>query len=98
MAIQQLLVDVTADFISNYVRGAVITIDGVDVDYPIYKTIRDGNKIKKLVYIQSEEGLVTDAIIVDANGRELQTKVIDITKNEVGLVIAFVIEIKIEGA
>lgn len=98
MAIQQILVDATADFISNYVRGAVIRIDGADVEYPIFKTVRDGNTIKKLVYMQSEEGRVTDAKLVDANGRDLQTKVIDVTKNEDGLMIAFVIEIKIEGA
>lgn len=96
--IQQLLADETAKFIDGYVRSAVVTIDGNDVAYPIHKTLRDGNKLKKYVYLSSETGRITHAKLVDANGRELQTKTMDVTKGKDGFVIAFVIDIKIEGA
>lgn len=97
MPIQQILVDETAEFIDGYVKKAVVTINGTDVDYPIHKTIYDGKRIKKLVYLQSETGRITGAKIVDAHGRDLQTKDIDINKDGNGLVIAFVIEVKTEG-
>ncbi len=98
MPIQQILVDETTGIIDLYVKKAVITINGVDVEYPIFKTIREGNKLKKLVYLQSETGRISGAKIVDAHDRDLQTMVIDITKDVNGLVIAFVIDIKTEGA
>ncbi|WP_060210495.1 hypothetical protein [Sporosarcina koreensis] len=96
--IQKLFADELARYADSYVRSAVVTIEGKDVDYPIYKTIRDGNKLKKLVYLTSETGRITGAKLVDANGRELQTKTMDVAKGKDGFVIAFVIEVKIEGA
>lgn len=96
--IQQLFADELTRYADSYVRGAVVTIDGNDEDYPIHKTLREGNKLKKYVYLTSVTGRITGAKLVDANGRELQTKTMDVAKGKDGFTIAFVIDLKIEGA
>lgn len=94
--IQQLLSDDVQDFIDTHIRSAVVRLNGEDVSYPIFNTRRDGNTIKKLVYLQTEEGKVTEAWLVDANGRRLQSSEVNVTKNENGYMIVFIIEVEIK--
>lgn len=97
MPIKQLLLDETLNFIDTYVKEAVININGTDTVYPIFKTKREPNRLKKFVYMQSETGEVSNAKLVDAQGRELQAKALDVQKNEDGLMIVFVIDLAIKG-
>ncbi|MDX8367793.1 hypothetical protein [Cytobacillus sp. IB215665] len=97
MPVNQLLVDQTIDFISNLSTKAIVTIDGVDQEFPFYKVVKKDNQIKKYVYLQSETGYINEARIVDSIGRNLETHNTSIQKGEDGFMIVFLIELVIKG-
>lgn len=97
MAINKLEIDLIIDFIMNLPRKAIITIAGIDVEYPISKTSRDGNKISRYILIEEEVGLITKARLVDSLGRDLETYTTSIDKGADGFNIKFSTSIKVEG-
>lgn len=96
MANNTLLEDATLQFWDGFIAGAKVTIDGVESDYPIFKTLIEGKRLKKFVYLQTEMGLLTHARLVDAQGREVRAKDMNIRKNEDGLMVTFFLSIRIE--
>lgn len=97
MEIQPLLIDETLKFIDSYVKKAKVTIAGVEKEYPIFKTKIEGKEIKKFVYITNETGLISDARLIDAQGRNIHVKKMNIVKDKHGFMIVFKINLKIEG-
>lgn len=91
-------VDQVIEFLSTLVRRAIVTIDGNEREYDIYRTKREGNTLKKMVYTTSETGYISTARLVDVQGRTIQTKGVNVQKFEDGFMIVFSIEIKVEGA
>lgn len=97
MEVQQLLLDEVLNFVDSYARKAVVTIDGVKKEYEVHRTDIKGNQLKKMVFIENEIGTITNAILVDSQGRNLFVKDMNILKKEDGFMIVFKLDIKIEG-
>lgn len=97
MAIKQLYVDTLLDYMQTIAKSARVTINGALVDFDIFKTIVEGNTIKHLVYLTNETGSVTNAYLLDAFGRELQSKSFSVNKGEDGFTIVFVTALEIKG-
>lgn len=98
MAIKQLYVDQVIAHMQTLAKSARITINGAEKDYEIFKTLVEGKTFKHFVYLTNEVGNITEAKLLDAQGRELQTKSFSVTKGEDGFVVAFVITIEIKEA
>lgn len=97
MAINQLEIDLIIDFLLNLPRKALITINGLDVEYPITKSVREGNKIHRYILVEDEIGHITKARLVDHLGRDLETYSTSIDKGIDGFNIKFSTTIKVEG-
>lgn len=98
MPIEKIMVDDTLDFWDSYIREAVVTLNGQDVAYPIFKTYRTANQLQKLVYMETETGNVTDAWLVNNRGQRVQTKEVNFDKKEDGFMIIFVLDLSIHVA
>lgn len=96
--IHQLLVDMTMDFIQSIASKAIITINDIEHQYDFYRVEREGNVLKKYVYLSTEIGTVTNARVVDVQGRNLETYSSHIEKGPDGFMIVFYLELKVEGA
>lgn len=95
--IHPLLVDNVIDYIMGLSPKAVVTIDGIDREYEYYRVMREGNLIKKYVYLQDETGKITGAHAVDVQGRQLESYQAHIEKGPDGFMVVFLLELKIEG-
>lgn len=91
-----LLEDETLKFWDRYIVGAKVTIDGQEIDYPIFQKRIEERFLKIFVHLQSETGHVTRAKIVDSHGREVRYRDMNIKKNEDGLMVTFILGIRIE--
>lgn len=98
MAITTLYHDLIIEYVQSLGRKAVVKISGIDYEYPILNTLREGNTVKHFVYLENETGTIEDVRLVDASNRNLQTRSISVEKGPDGLVVVFVITIKIEEA
>lgn len=94
--IQNLLIDETLNFIDTFIKKAKVTIDGVKIEKEIYRTKKDGDTLRKYVYLDNETGLITRAALVDAQGRELYVKNLNYQKGGDGYMIVFPIKQTIE--
>ena len=92
-----LLEDETLKFWERLIVGAKVTIDGVERDYPIHhSSYIEGNTLKKFVYLNTESGHVTHAYIHDQHGRRIREKIINIKKDDTGLMVTFFLSIEIK--
>lgn len=96
--IHQLLVDRTIDFLMSVGKKAILKIDGIEKEFDFYRVDREGNVIKKYVYLSTEIGTVTDARVVDELGRNLESYTSSIEKGPDGFMIVFYLKLNIEGA
>lgn len=95
--IHQLLVDLTLDFLQNVGKKAIVTIDGIDHEYDFKYTEIVGNTVKKYVYLSTEQGQVTNARVVDNQGRNLETYTASIEKGPDGFMVVFYLTLEING-
>lgn len=96
METEQLLVDATLDFMSGYIRKAKITIDDIEKEYEITKSSIRNNTIRKYVFLTTETGVISSAKLIDAQGRTLRSKNVDIKKGPDGFMIVFVYRLIVE--
>ncbi|MED4455893.1 hypothetical protein [Metabacillus fastidiosus] len=94
--IQSLLVDETLNFIDSLIKKAKIIINGREIEKDIHRTKKDGDVLRKYIYLDVEKGLVTRAALVDAQGRELYVKALNHQKGNKGYLIVFPIKQSIE--
>lgn len=80
----------TLNFISSSIKSAKVTIDGVERDFPIYKTRQREDTVRKYIYLDAKvQGLVTKAVLVDSQGREWFVREHTHDKKQQGYVIVF---------
>ncbi len=86
------------DQASGHIASGIVKVDGIEQPHPIFKTIINGMKITKYIYLDDTEGLGTiqEAVLLDTEGNRLAIKPVSITKDDTGLLIAFEFEIKVE--
>ena len=96
MAIQPRYTSAILEAIKSLGAKAVVTINGVEREYPLLNTIQTENTIKHFVYLENETGTITSAKLVDSVGRELQTYTTVVEKGVNGFTIVFAITIEIK--
>lgn len=88
--IQTLLIDRLLNYLDESLVKGKVKFNGAYRDYNVLETVRDGNIIRKYVYMEDEEGLVEEAQLLSNNGDILAVKPFSIQKDDNGLVLAFV--------
>jgi len=98
--IQQRLLELTRDSVSGFFASALVNVNGQLKPYPIYKTVIDGMKITKYVYLDdvAAQGQILNAVLVDSQGNSLAVKNMNIIKGDDGLLLAFQFVIKVEAS
>lgn len=94
--VQPLLTDKLVNYLDQLIYFGKIKLDGEYVEYDIYKTIIDGNTIRKYIYLQSESGLVEEAQLLSSANEVLAIKPMSIEKQDDGLVLAFEFTINVQ--
>jgi hypothetical protein len=94
--IQPRYLDVIRDAADAAVAKSLVTINGEQKEFPIYRTLVDGYKIRKYIYIQNDTGHITNAVLLDHAGNQLAIKSHNVQKGTDGFVICFELEIKLE--
>lgn len=87
--VQDVLVDKLIGALDEMIFKGKIKINGEYKDYKIFKTLKEGKKLRKFLYLDVEVGHVTEAQLLTSMGEVLAIKPFDIEKVEDGLVIAF---------
>lgn len=88
--IQQVAISEILNFFSNSIKGAKVTIDGVEKDYPIWQTRFSGDVVRKYVKLGSgDRGRITRAALVDVQDREWVVKEYNYEKGQDGFILAF---------
>ena len=95
--VKRLLLDQITNFTSNLTHKAVLTIDGIEKDYDIFRTKIENGKVRKFVYLGSGAGHVTNARLIDNARRDLYISDSNIAKTEDGLMIVIDINISVKG-
>lgn len=95
--IENFYVDEARRLIATIAKKAIVTINGVEYEYPITKTvIRDGF-LKHYIEIEDEPvGNIEKAVLVNENGVPLVTGEGLIEKGDDGWQIAFKMYVKVE--
>lgn len=88
--IQPLLIERLFNFLDASLTKGKVKFNGSYRDYSVLKTVREGNVMRKYIYLEDEEGLVEEAQLLSDNGDILAVKPFSIQKDDNGLVLAFV--------
>ncbi|WP_110113277.1 hypothetical protein [Bacillus sp. CGMCC 1.16541] len=95
--ITPVFVDLLKQDAVRYFKKAIVTIDGVDYEYPIDTTIVKENEFKHYIYVQDEPvGVINKVVMLDELDRELMIKEPNFNKGDDGWYIAFKVKINIE--
>lgn len=92
--IQHNLIEKLINHLDELIFRGKIKINGEYQNYEIFKTLKEGNMLRKYLYLETEVGNVEEAQLVTSIGEILAVKPFDIQKQEDGLMLAF--EFKIE--
>lgn len=94
--IQPILTDKLVNYLDQLIYYGKVKLNGEYVEYSIYKTVVEGNILRKYIYLQTEEGLVEEAQLLSSDNEVLAIKPMSIEKQEDGLVLAFEFAINIQ--
>ena len=94
--IQPILTDKIVSYLDQLIYYGKVKLNGKYTDYSIHKTIVDGNILRKYIYLQSEEGIITEAQLLSVANEVLAVKPMSIEKQDDGLVIAFEFNINVQ--
>jgi hypothetical protein len=94
--IQPRYLEIIRDAADTAVAKAIVTINGEQKEFPIYRTIVDGMTVRKYVYIQQDTGYITNAVLLDNAGNQLAVKTHNVQKGTDGFMICFEMNIKLE--
>ena len=87
--IQELMVEKLVNFLDDLIHRGKIKLNGEYKNYEIFKTDKQGSRIRKYLYLDTEVGLVEEAQLLSSMGEVLAIKPFFIQKEEDGLVLAF---------
>ncbi|WP_144788240.1 hypothetical protein [Lysinibacillus fusiformis] len=94
--VNRIVVERTIEFLKKMMHKAAITIDGLVIEKEIHSIEVVKDTIKAYVYLDGH-GAVTKAILIDAQGIELDNYESQISQNPNGLVIVFEWALNLKG-
>lgn len=87
--VQQVLVDKIVNYLDELISRGKVKINGQYKNYDIFKTVKEGNVLRKYLYLETETGYVEEAQLLSSMGEVLAIKPFAIEKQDDGLVLAF---------
>lgn len=87
--VQQILVDKIVNYLDELISRGKVKINGQYKNYDIFKTVKEGNVLRKYLYLETETGYVEEAQLLSSMGEVLAIKPFAIEKQDDGLVLAF---------
>ncbi|CAI6073939.1 hypothetical protein PAECIP112173_02306 [Paenibacillus sp. JJ-100] len=97
--IQPLLLDNVVNSVDSYFDHALVNVGGELVRYPIHNTVISGRSIRKYVFLADTELIgkqILGASLMDDQGRTLAHQAHNVVKNNLGFLIGFEFNIKLE--
>ena len=94
--VQQILVDRIINYLDELIFRGKVKINGQYKNYDIFKTIKEGNILRKYLYLETEIGYVEEAQLLTSMNEVLAIKPFSIEKQDDGLVLAFEFTIEIK--
>ncbi|MEK4131979.1 hypothetical protein NYE67_20405 [Solibacillus sp. FSL W8-0474] len=85
------------NFAKNHIKKGRITLNGVNIELPIYRVVENGDQLIFYLYVEDQQGFISHAALLDGNGREMQEKFFSINKGINGYTIAMPILLRVEG-
>lgn len=92
---QPVVVDWIVELLKSKAHHGRVKINGLYKNYPIFKTYRDGDLLRFLLYLESDTGVVEEAQLLTASDEVWAIKSYSIKKQDDGLVLAFEFDIEI---
>jgi hypothetical protein len=87
--VQQNLIDKLVNYLDELIFRGKVKINGQYKNYDIFKTVKEGNVLRKYLYLETETGYVEEAQLLSSMGEVLAIKPFAIEKQDDGLVLAF---------
>lgn len=94
--IQPILVERLLSYLDELISRGKVKVNGEFANYDIFKTVRDGNTVRKYLYLTTEVGLVEEAQLLSNSGDVLAVKPFSIHKADDGLVLTFEFKITVQ--
>lgn len=95
--VQQILIDKIVNYLDELISRGKVKINGQYKNYDIFKTVKEGNVLRKYLYLETETGYVEEAQLLTSMNEVLAVKPFSIEKQDDGLVLAFEFTIEIKG-
>lgn len=96
--VQQTLIDRLVNYLDEVIHSGKVKLNGQYKNYEIFKTVKEGNVLRKYIYLETETGYVEEAQLLSAGNDVLAVKPFSIEKQDDGLVLAFEFKITVEEA
>lgn len=94
--IQPLLIEKLINYLDDLIFRGKVKINGEYKNYEVFKTVKEGNVLRKYLYLETETGYVEEAQLLTSMNEVLAIKPFAIEKQDDGLVLVFEFTITVE--
>ncbi|KAB8139255.1 hypothetical protein F9U64_01125 [Gracilibacillus oryzae] len=94
--VQPIFIEKTINYWNELIKRGKVKLNGQYVNYDIFRTIQEGNELRKYLYLETETGHVEEAQLLTNMNEVLAIKPYKIDKAEDGLVLVFAFELTIK--
>lgn len=94
--VQPVLIDRLINYLDELINHGKVKLNGKYVKYNIFRSIKEDNKLRVYIYLESETGYVEEAQLLTSLNEILAIKPFSIKKQDDGLVLTFEFTITVE--
>lgn len=94
--VQSIVTERLINYLDELIYRGKVKLNGQYVNYEIFKTVREGNVLRKYIYLETETGFVEEAQLLSSMNEVLAVKPFSIEKQDDGLVLAFEFTITVQ--
>lgn len=94
--LQKIVEERLITYLDNMFNHGRVVLNGQSVKYSIFRTVRNENVIRKYIYMETEEGHISEVQLLDDGNNVLYLEPMDVRKTEDGLVLAFEFKLTVE--
>ncbi len=94
--VQPILIERLVNYLDELIYRGKVKLNGQYVNYDVFKTVKEGNVLRKYLYLETETGYVEEAQLLTSMNEVLAIKPFSIQKQEDGLVLAFEFTITVQ--
>lgn len=94
--VQPILIERLVNYLDELIFRGKVKLNGQYMNYDIFKTVKEGNVLRKYLYLETETGYVEEAQLLTSMNEVLAIKPFSIEKQDDGLVLAFEFTITVQ--